>query len=183
MTELREQLPCLVALKQGLRTLDEMRDGVQSITPFFNLISPFHDEQPLALVIERLKQKNRRGQYHWMIDPLEQLSAHFVIAGRDRFGWNRTQTGEEVTEDNVFLGDIDGYWTKTVSYIKTQKDDAEYYVTMSRQAKEFIQSHTTPMIQIIQLIERICASFSQDAHSDAFACKSPTRSRFLHKSI
>ncbi len=161
-------LPELRQLRDALQQASESRDPLTEIVRFFDTVSKWHDRGigDLIAAFERVNY----GQYNEVLEKLRALQAHFINAGREPYyGWNRTNPGESVTADKVFLGNIYGLWTKTVNFWKEQKnapkgdwgysgmDHLNAYDVVSRQAKEFMASHTGPMIGIINNLEAIAA--------------------------
>lgn len=158
---LRKKLPELLQLAQDLNYLEaNYPEPLDRIVIFFNLISPWHDELP------KLQNEFCRFRSGNIKDKFEVLFKHFKNAGRCSSGWNRTQPGEQVTGDKVFLGNIFGLFTKTSDYWKTTKDSPKGgwgypgmenlnpYDVVSRQAIDFIKSHM-PIIDLINELERL----------------------------
>lgn len=150
-------------LRQALQRVAESRDPLTEVVHFFDIVSKWHD-RGINDIIAEFKEVNY-GQYDEMLKKLRTLQEHFVNAGRCEYGWNRTKPGEPVTAEKVFLGNIFGLWTKTVAYWKNQKDeqkggwgfpgmdDLNAYDVVSRQARQFMASHTGPMIIILNDLE------------------------------
>src|SRR3989338_725143 len=157
---LKKILPDLIETKTDLiKIKTKSDDGIEIITDFFNIVSHWYDKNAIEPIISALENFDF-GQFTGFIKYLKILDTHFKNAGRNRYGFNRTEIGEQVTDDKVFLGNIYGYWTKPISYIKQQKEDEEYYQTMSRQAKNFIDSHISgiddgeDIVKIITILEK-----------------------------
>jgi len=143
-------MPELLILKKDLEVI-RGRQPLDGIVQFFGLVSPWQD-RGLADILTAFHSVNY-GQYDEVIRLLNQLTVHFARAGRSPYGWNRTSKGQEVTENNVYLGNIYGLWTKEVSFWKTQKDTPKggwgfsgmehlsVYDVVSNQAREFMRSH------------------------------------------
>jgi hypothetical protein len=129
-------------------------DPLSAITPFFTVTSPWHDRR-LTDVVKVFSDVND-GQYAEILGALTVLDTHFVRAGRDLCGMNRTHPGEPVTPTKVFLGNIYGLFTLPVPRWKSGKDEprsswaglhhVNAYDVVSLQAKGFIESHAVPMI-------------------------------------
>ena len=169
---LREIIPGLEKLKYEIeRAL--VKQPLDGIVYFFNTVSLWHD-RGIRDMIETFRAANAGGQYDIVIQRLEILELHFKNAGRDNCGWNRTKPGETVTEDNVYLGDIYGLFTKTVRFWKTCKDEPKdewdgtvwakhlkgknSYDVVSRQAQKFMESHADPMTEIIGYLRAVAAA-------------------------
>ena len=130
---------------------------------FFSTVAPYFDERK-EVQIEVLKlQTKDTGIYPKLQYPIlhtvKELELHIYNAGRSPHGWNRTTKGELVTLDDVYLGDINGIWTKPLSHwLKYEtahnEQDLETYAMIKKQAKGFMHSHIPKMIELIdQIIE------------------------------
>lgn len=155
-------------LRKSLKVLDRITrsgDQLSSIVGFFNVVSIWHD-RGFDDLITALEAINRGGKYSGIILDLQTLSAHCQRA-RDPFGWNRTTKGQVVTDDNVFLGNVYGLFTKTVAYWRQQKDAPKggwgypkmehlnAYDVVCRQAGEFLDAHCKPMIVILNRLDQV----------------------------
>lgn len=128
---------------------------------FFSAVAPLFDERETRRkVLEEFKVRNTgnypRLQYP-ILEVIEELEVHIENAGRAPHGWNRTTKGELITLDDVFLGDINGIWTKPLSYwLKYEsahnEQDLATYRTIKNQAKGFMDSHIPKMIELIDHI-------------------------------
>jgi hypothetical protein len=158
-------------LKKEMEEISKMENKVKAIIRLFQVISPLQDNGGFSQTIFKLQGKNY-GQLDQIISALEVLQKHFKNAGRDRFGINRTQTGEEVTAAKVFLGDVFGIWTKPATFwLENQKrfetEDSgvspkpesgrEYisvwYCINDYQAGGFVQSHTKGILEQISFLK------------------------------
>lgn len=155
----------LPSFKRRLLEIEEYSgsDPLTALVDFFNAVSPWGDRK-IDGIFRGLKDLNHSAYAHLLV-PLETLIQHLDNAGRNQYGWNRTNVGELATEDNVFLGGIWGYWTFTVRKWKSWKnepkgthgwaDSQAYFKTrngydvMCDTAQEFITSHTQPMVKLI----------------------------------
>lgn len=145
---------------------------VRAIVFLFRATSTIQDQGGFNNLIKSLRKKNY-GQLSELIESLENLQAHIDRAGRDKYGMNRTSFGEEVTPENVFLGDVYGLFTKPASFWlerqevmkKESRPDLEQnerkkitnWDCINSQAGNFIKSHTIPMIEEIEKIEAYIA--------------------------
>jgi len=70
----------------------------------------------------------------------DRFIAEVTKAGRNPYGINRTKSGEQVTEHNVYFGNIFGLWTGTVAKFEACEDT---YVQekIRQQIVEFVQSY------------------------------------------
>lgn len=166
-----ELLPQLRQLRTDLYTfIDPV--PLDGIVNFFSIISPWHDrEDEIDQIVTDLQAVNY-GQHSELIQKLEMLRKHFQNAGRNRYGWNRTEKGESVTADKVFLGNIFGLFTHSVSFWKQQKGQPKdewkggiweghprvagknAYDVVSEQARGFMASHRRAIIDIISWLDR-----------------------------
>lgn len=149
-------------LREELEAKVETNDPLSEIVHFFDVVSRWHDRGVNDIIIAF--EKVNYGQYDHILEKLRALQGHFVLAGRNPFGWNRTEKEQDVTEDNVYLGNIYGLFTKTVNFWKKGKyekkggwgfsgmEHLNAYDVVSGQARSFMLSHTRPMIKIISEI-------------------------------
>ena len=154
LTEFQEEL----ARIKGLRPLD-------GIVPFFRATSPWFDNRvEVANIEEILRPVNYDGRWDSAIDWLRLFAKDIRMAGREKYGWNRTDPGQEVTEDNVFLGDVYGLWTFSVrDWQKTENNPPQSnahfkvpvrnYDVISAQAKGFMDYYTESMTRAISMLE------------------------------
>ncbi len=160
--ELAKIMPELKQLRGILENAVRGGDPLNRIVDFFDAVSKWHD-RGLNGVLGAFEEVNY-GQYDGMIDRLQILQAHFVAAGRDEYGWNRTSRGETVTADRVFLGNICGLFTHPVSFWIERKDAEKggwgfagmeklsAYDVVSIQAQNFILDHAVCMTDIIDAL-------------------------------
>lgn len=163
--QLKKLVSELLDLRNELeQASSESTDPLSAIVPFLDKVSKWHDRVgEISDLIKAFGEVNW-GQYTLLIEALEELQQHFINAGRDRYGWNRTNPGEKVTEDRVFLGNICGLFTHSVSYWKEKKDEKKggwgfsgmdtlnSYDVVCKQAHQFMLSHTGPMLSSIQTL-------------------------------
>lgn len=164
--QLKKLVPELMELSNELQRVQRASesDPLCAIVPFFDQVSRWHDRSSEIRDLIKDFKKGNWGQYTPLIEALELLQNHFVNAGRDKSGWNRTQKGETVTEDRVFLGNIYGLFTHPVSFWKQRKDKKKggwgfsgmehlnSYDVVSQQASRFMLSHIGFMLRIIQIL-------------------------------
>lgn len=105
---------------------------------FFNIIARFQDSD---IMKNELLADNKS---------FEILKKHISNAGRNSYGWVRSERGQPVTADNVFLGDVYGIWTKPMRTFKEMPDDEWLqWVIQEYQLRGFLRSHIEPMKQIL----------------------------------
>ncbi len=92
---------------------------LERLVEFFDEISKFQDEGDFETGIE-LRMKEYIPQGYIL---LKRINADLKRFGREKYGWNRTEKGEKVTLDNVYLGNVYGINTFTVlKWINTPED-------------------------------------------------------------
>ncbi|MEO5635146.1 MAG: hypothetical protein ABIS26_00320 [Candidatus Paceibacterota bacterium] len=157
----------LPSLRRELLEIAELAksNALTAIVRFFNTTSIWQDRD-LATIVRELKdvgdQKNAAA-----VESLGKLFEQFRMTGRAQYGWNRTEKGQLVTEDDVYLGNIWGIWTFNVSYWREvgKRNDPKgthgyaekgnYFSTRNTydiicdQAREFIDDHTPVMVGLI----------------------------------
>jgi hypothetical protein len=131
------------------------QEPLTRIAPFFDITSKWHD-RGLGDIITAFSVVND-GQYDDIIGKLVTLDHQFIAAGRSPYGWNRTEYGEAVTPEKVFLGNVYGLFTKTAEYWTKQKDSPKGgwgfsnmehlnpYDVVGNQARLFIRHHASTM--------------------------------------
>lgn len=168
--KLAAMLPGLRQLRTDLGKISEMTDYLSAIVVFFNVVAKWQDEHRHGLydLIQEFKRLDY-GRYTSVISQLNLFDTHIRNAGREEFGMNRTKSGQAVTDDNVYLGNIYGLFTKTVAYWKTQKNQEKgrsaypslknlnAYDVVSLQAHNFTESHIGPMTDIVNHLERLAS--------------------------
>ncbi|MBP8994003.1 MAG: hypothetical protein KBG30_09345 [Bacteroidales bacterium] len=164
--DLRKIMPELKDLKDILNVIDKKSDSLEGIVDFFAVISKWYDNMDdLDRILQKFKKVNY-GQYDDIIKQINTLQVHFLKAGRDQYGYNRTKRGENVTDDNVYLGNIYGLFTLPVSRWKKAKnspkggwgfpgmENLNSYDVVSWQAKKFMDSHIESIIKAIDSLEK-----------------------------
>ena len=158
--KLKKLVPELMELSNELQKIQQVSDPLCAIVTFFDQISRWHDRSSeIRDLIKDFKEVNW-GQYDLLIEALDLLQIQFFNAGRDKYGWNRTNRGETVTEDRVFLGNIYGLFTHPVSFWKQRRDEKKggwglsgmEHLIVSQQASQFMLSHIGFMLRIIQIL-------------------------------
>lgn len=160
-------------LRQALQQASESREPLTEIVHFFDTVSRWHD-RGIDDLIAAFEEVNY-GQYDEVLKKLRTLKKHFEDAGRCEYGWNRTKRGETVTADRVFLGNIYCLFTHPVSFWsreENKKKDIPYvdhrgptsfarytsaYDVVSQQARQFMASHASQMLAILNNLEAVAA--------------------------
>lgn len=133
-------MDAMAKLKKDLQKLGPIPDGEEVYdygVKFFNIIASFQDAN--AIDFELFKETTEEAKI---------LARHVSNAGRDQYGWVRSQRGEPVTLHNLYLGNIYGLWTKTAAFWKEQPQK-DVQTIIQNQLSSFIKSHREPMIELI----------------------------------
>jgi hypothetical protein len=130
------------------------RDPLDTIVDYFNVTSPVDD---LPFPNRTLLQ-----EYCWatQVKAVMDLKEWIYNSGRDKHGWNRTQRGERVTADKVFLGNFDGIWTSNVTGFKRDKANGKLtglhkdtYQKVQMQARRFMEANHEALKRILQAMQ------------------------------
>lgn len=165
---LQKAQPELIKLERSINEIANISNQVEAIVKLFQVISPLHDENPFTSV--SLKLGKRKGKYAKQLKALAILQNHFVRAGRSPYGFNRTEKGETVTADKVYLGDVFGLWTKTAAYWLSEKSKLEqvfrpdasrnpenpvsnWYLINDYQCGNFVKSHVDGILEQITILK------------------------------
>lgn len=147
----------LQRLSPKLKEFGESKDPIPTIVQFFDEVSKWYDRRAEIQKLSTIFGWINFGQHDKTIENLKKLDVHFCNAGA-RYGWNRTEKGEEVTEDKVFLGNISGIRRLSVSYFtKTINNNSLTYFTITLQARDFMKLHIDPMIKSINHLKKSVA--------------------------
>lgn len=154
-------LPDLQDLANNLKRVSLLQP-LNGIIPFFNCVSRWHDRlSEIDIIIEFLTKVNNKGQNTRLIDSLQALRAHFINAGRDKYAMNRTEKGQEVLAEDIFLGGIFGLWTQSLPVWLAQKNappaNWEFpnlkgynaFEVISWHTGQFMTSHVGPICKIV----------------------------------
>lgn len=107
--------PQLRHLEKEMKSIEAMNNKVEAVICICQVISQFQDAGGFSQEIFALaKHGGRKSQKH--LAALQIIQTHFQKAGRSEYGMNRTKTGEAVTADKIFLGDVFSLSTKTAAY-------------------------------------------------------------------
>lgn len=125
------------------------------LVDFFNVVSEFQDA----------------GKLIW-VPNAERFNALIENVGRDEFGMNRTKMGEEVTLDNVYLGNIFGLFTLTARewvyceskyegfserYLKEDfPDPNDWEVIVKYQVMPFVNNSMKAILDEIEVLLAAC---------------------------
>ncbi len=120
---LKKVQPELFELEKNIKNVANISNKVEAIVKLFQVISPLYDKNPFAAA--SLKLGRKKGKYAKQLEALAILQKHFNNAGRSPYGMNRTEEGEMVTEDKIYIGNVFGLCTNTVSYWLGEKSNLE----------------------------------------------------------
>jgi hypothetical protein len=149
-------------------------DPLSALVSFFNIVSPWHDRG-----IDDLRNAFVAiggDEHKEILQKIEALQKHFRNAGRDKSGMNRTDPGEMVAPDKVFLGGIHGLFTRSIPEWEKGKNEPKggwghydpngyfaarnSYDVVSDKARQFMTSHIGPMKEILSSLIRTSLSGS-----------------------
>lgn len=145
---LKEIQPQLQELEKEMTKISGMTNKVEAIIKLFQVISTFQDAGGFRKLVDKL---NGNKKYFPQLEAAMILQDHIKNAGRCPYGMNRTHEGEEVTAENVFLGDIAGLWTKTASFWLARERDGAWGC-ISCQAEKFVKSHVDGILKQIVVL-------------------------------
>lgn len=170
---LKSQVSKLVELRHiitGYRNVPtDVSECLNLIVKFLNEMSSFLDRSDIDLAIEH----NMFLHYPEIYKNLVTIVTCDFRCGRDLFGWNRTKCGEQVTVENVYLGNVFGlntypvsYWlaapvSQTHPYIKSKVDNKPMWVSQvicELQIRPFIEERLemiTTIEEVLRQIEKI----------------------------
>lgn len=108
---------------------------LHGIVSFLNFLAPYHEDNVFREVQKELKKRERKPSA--LAYRLDVLDALFAETGSTKYGLNRAKPGQCVTVKDVWLGNIDGLFTKTVEFwLKTE--DLEAQAIVHAQAERFV---------------------------------------------
>ncbi|MBU3969002.1 hypothetical protein KJ991_02185 [Patescibacteria group bacterium] len=166
--DLKKIVPQLEKLQKQIKNVASMPNSVGAIVRLFQIISPLQDVGGFSQTMFILQAKNH-GQLDKIIGALNALQKHFENAGRCEYGMNRTQKGQPITPDDVWLGNVYGIWTNTAQYWLERQEELEkqfrldlskdpknpvttWYCINNYQAGRFVKSHTDGILENIKIL-------------------------------
>lgn len=140
----------LLLLRSNLREVQKVQDPLLRLVSFLGIMAVEYD----------------KGFPEFECDTNEIASAlrmHVLHAGRALHGINRTKTGEVVTVNNVYLGNVYGLTTRPVAEwlhpshkMPLPGSTAQSaYGIVTKQAESFMESHIPSLIKLIDTLERV----------------------------
>lgn len=161
----------LETLKTDLERIQKMPNKVEAIVELFKVISPLQDAGGFSQTLSKMMEKNY-GQLDQAVGALEVIQKHICNAGRNKYGFNRTEHGEEVTAAKVYLGDVFGIWSNPASYWLGKQNEFErtdsnvtpkkgcgrdyisvWYCINDYQAAPFVKNHVEGLLEKIGLLK------------------------------
>lgn len=126
---------------ENLRTqLEDLGDVPQNaygsfayLIRFFNIVSSFEDEGKVTLRDFKISKK---------------LNFAIFRCGRDEFGMNRTSKGEEVTINNVWLGDVCGLFTHPAAWWIKQDDKTALDQISRQKVIPFVSENRRALLEL-----------------------------------
>lgn len=156
--------PKLKRFQSELEDIKKENNNFIALTNFFNLISKYQDEKSFQKELSYLEKKNKKN-YKKETVILRDICQEIEICSRNKYGMNRTEKGESVTFDNVFLGDVFGlrthsisYWVKNEDAIKQEVitnipgNPSVWEVIFEWQAGCFVKSNTRALLNHIKAL-------------------------------
>lgn len=119
-------------------------DPLDLIVQFFSMTSPVSDKMPFgSYQIEQYLTNEQKKRMDMVCSVIGNM-------GRCNCGINRTKESQTVTASDVYLGNICGIWTKTVSYWKVNRHlltglHKDTYQILQAQARGFMESNTNAL--------------------------------------
>jgi hypothetical protein len=155
------------ALYHQLKNLEKTNfdKPLETLVEYFDLISNWGDKEITNLVEALSYQKNNAS----LIQKITNFQNN-AKSERQPFGWNRTNPGQKVTADDVYLGNEWGLFTKKVSFWLQNKNEPKggwghaknlgidwdnlnaYDVVAARQAKPYLERRLKSNILISEEI-------------------------------
>jgi len=171
LDEIYQQVTGLI---KEMETIQKMPNKIEAIIRLFQVISPIQDAGGFSSTLQQIKSKDYGQVSPIVIEALETLQKHFENAGRCQFGINRTKSGQPVTADDVWLGNVFGLWTKTAAYWLSREEDLKkedrpdiskdpsdpatnWYCIHDYQAGGFVKSHTTGILDNLKVLENMAS--------------------------
>ena len=133
-------------------------DPLDQLIEFFSITSISHDSIG-ELILAKNNLHNKRFLFLSFSDvetasSLEEIIVEITKVGREVFGINRTNVGEVVSQDKVFLGNTEGLYTKSISDWRTKNDPIADHI-IKKQATEFVDAHRVLCTKIDELIAKL----------------------------
>ncbi len=160
--------PRLIELKTRFKTIQKENDKFSALISLFDLMSKMEDEKSFYNELRFLEKRNNK-KFETKKEALNKLCFHIARCGRDKYGMNRTNYGEPVTAEKVFLGDIFGIFTLSLSQcfkdekqLKQEKrydlakdsnnPPTDWYLLHDHQAGSFVNTHTKESLEAISVL-------------------------------
>ena len=133
LEQLQKKLKKMGPIPQGLAIYEYAID-------FFNAIVEFED---MGVFDSEFFEKSPKDA--------EMLSKHLTDCGRDKYGLVRAKEGEQVSGNNLYLGNTNGLTTRNAQYWKAQPEQ-DVQEIIQGQLRKFIESHREPIMQLISKV-------------------------------
>jgi hypothetical protein len=167
---IRRILPELNQLEIEMQKVLVLDNKIKAIVRFFQIVSPLQDAGGFIKTI-RVFEKHARG-HEKTLKALKDLQSQLQKSGRCQYGMNRTELGQEVTEDNVFLGNVYGLWTETAHYwlsheqklkdnvrddisLRGQYPVSDWYIINNYQCGEFVDYNAENILKQIAILKAV----------------------------
>ena len=163
LAELKPQLSQLrkdIDLVTSLQSLD-------GIVKYFIVLAPWSEEKINSVLIRAHDSALLAAQPDIQVQTLKQLLSIFDDAKGTDYGMNRTRRDESVSAHSIYLGGINGLFTKTVFFWKNRQCDKKggwgkgsaamemmnAYDIVSLQAQEYVNRN---VLQLKKALDTLC---------------------------
>lgn len=160
--------PQLMELEAKFKNIQKENDKFSTLINLFDLMSKMEDEKSFQEELKFLEKRNNE-KFETKTKALSILCLHIARCGRQKYGMNRTDYGETVTAEKVFLGDIFGIFTLSVSQcfkkekqLKEEKrhdlakdsnnPPSSWDLLHDHQVAPFVRSHTKEPLEKIAVL-------------------------------
>ena len=138
-------------------------EPLDALVHFLDEMSRWADKD-LGDMLEFTRSAHYRKRHYIFLRSMRTLQDHISYIGRDKHGWNKTEAGERIAPDNVFLGNVCELPTQSVSFWKQKKYDEKggwgipdmehlnSYDVVSNLSLDFLNAHIDPMVHSLSVI-------------------------------
>jgi hypothetical protein len=106
-----------------IQKIENTSNKVQALVSYYQLLEFVENADHLGKAyLERLEKRNFLGLNKKKI---QIIKSFFRNDTRDMYGVNRSKSGQMLTANDIYLGNIDGIWTKNASFWLSNKSKYE----------------------------------------------------------